>query len=102
MNRMQFQIGEKVKVTATGRIGEIKAYRQEGWNINGRIDETIKYYVFFPPYSNEWYKEEQLQHVLEVDRKFESNFLDYLIDMNLKDGNFDMVKNYHNQKKKLG
>lgn len=99
---MKYEIGEKVKVKATGRTGEIKAFRHEAFLINGKIEETIKYYILFPPYSNEWYKEDQLQHLLEVDSKFELNFLDYLIDMNLKDRQFDMVKNFHEQKEKLG
>lgn len=98
---MKFSLGEKVKLRATGRIGEVRMYKLEGYLHNGVEKESLKYYVHYPPYSNEWFKEDQLQHPLEVDSKFESHFLDLLIDMNLKDGNYDMVKNYHEQKSKL-
>lgn len=99
---MKFNLGEKVKFRATGRTGEVRMYKHELYLHNGSTKESIKYYVHFPPFTNEWYSEDQLQHLLEVDSKFEFNFLEFLIDMNLKDGNYDMVKNFNEQKEKLG
>jgi hypothetical protein len=89
---LKYQIGEKVKVIATGRTGEIKAYKHEAFHINGKIEETIKYYMFFPPYTNEWFREDQLSNTYIFDDKFELGLSKFLIDLYLKNRKFDIVK----------
>jgi hypothetical protein len=95
---MKYEIGQKVKVAATGRKGEIKAFRHEGFVVNGKIEEVIKYYVFFQPYSNEWFKEDQLSNTYTFDNKFQINLSNFLIDLYLKNRKFDLVKQLHEEK----
>jgi hypothetical protein len=93
---------EKVKVVATGQVGEIKTIKTELTLVNGQPRETYQYFIFIPPMSNRLFNENELTYVKdepEFSKKFELKLIDFLIDVYLKHGKFDMVKNLSNEKK---
>jgi hypothetical protein len=91
---VNFYLGDKIKVKETGKIGEIKAYKVEGFYHGGQIVNTIKYYIRFEPYANLWLEEKDIsyEHTYEFPAKFELNLLNLLIDINLDRKDFEMVK----------
>ncbi|MBL4951085.1 hypothetical protein JK635_02370 [Neobacillus sp. YIM B02564] len=100
MIMLKFDIDEKV-VTTTGKTGTIKSFRVDGNNKNGVKTIDIKYYVHFGGYASDWISEEHLKPYHDYDNfspKFELDFLNLLIDVNLSKRNFEMVK-YFNELK---
>jgi hypothetical protein len=98
---MRFKLGEKVKVIATGQIGEVKTIKTELTLVNGQPREIYQYFIFIPPLSNRLFNENELAYGKdepEFSKKFELNLLNLLIDINLKHGNYDAVKHFNEQR----
>jgi hypothetical protein len=93
---------EKVKVVATGQVGEIKTIKTELTLVNGQPRETYQYFIFIPPMSNRLFNENELTYEKdepEFSKKFELKFIDFLIDVYLKHGKFDSIKKLSDEKK---
>lgn len=100
MRNIQFQIGDRVRLKGTNRIGEVRAYKIDGYKLDGNIVETIQYQVNLGSYYNDTVIEEKLEpfHSYEFSDKFESGLLDFLIDNSLKHKQFDTLKKLSEQK----
>lgn len=92
-----------VKLKATGRAGEITAFKEECSFKDGKLNHTKRYLISFASYINNWHDESELvdMHNYNFTKKFEEQLLNMMIDINLDNQNFDMVKNFSDLKKKL-
>ncbi|MED3562408.1 hypothetical protein [Bacillus xiapuensis] len=99
---MRFSLNERVRVIATGQVGEVKTIKTELTMVNGQPRETYQYFIFIPPVSNRLFNENELTHEKdepEFSKKFELKFIDFLIDVYLKHRKFDLVKKLSDEKK---
>lgn len=99
---LKFNLGNRVKIRATGRFGEIIGYKEELVFNKGEITHSEKYLVQLNQYTSSYYDEEQLMFDDEIDPKVEKALLNSMIDYNLEKRNFELVKYYADLKKKLG
>lgn len=100
---MKFELNDKVKIISTGKVGIIKAYKYERSFNYGKLHETYRYYINAGGGYFNWYDEKDLRMdgEYEFKLKFEINFLNLLIDINLSNGNYEMVKQLNDEKVKL-
>jgi hypothetical protein len=100
MRNIQFQLGDKVRLKGTNRTGEIRAYKIDGYILNGVPTEVISYQVNLGSYYNDTYKEEKLEpfHSYDFTDKFESQLVDLLIDTYLKHKQYHSLKQLSEQK----
>jgi hypothetical protein len=99
---VKYQLGERVKIKGTAdTFGEITASRNDVFYHNGKLINTVKYFVLIKPHTHTWYNENDLtlQHAYEFDNKFELALLDLLIDTYLLHKKIDLVRQLHNEKK---
>jgi hypothetical protein len=97
---MLFEIDQQVRVKGTDEIGTIDAYKIEGYKLNGKKVEIIKYCLkqSGASYIKNWYKEDDLQHLYEFNNTFEKGLVTLLIDVYLKHNKFDLVKKLNIEK----
>ena len=100
MEKLKFNINDKVRVRATGRLGTVIGYKYEIHLEKGVKTTKVQYSVNFGTYLIDVFKEEQITHEFEFDKKFEIGFLNLLIDIYLsnKHRNLKMVKYLHDLK----
>jgi hypothetical protein len=100
MLNIQFQIGDKVRLKGTNRIGEVRAYDIKGYKLDGVVIEVIQYQCNFGGYYNDNIIEEKLEpfHSYEFNEKFESQLVDLLIDTYLKHKQYHSLKQISEQK----
>jgi hypothetical protein len=92
---MKFNLGDEVVIRATGKIGKIGHCKNEKYFVKGKLKIINSYGVIFSPYyTTGWFYEAALSYPLEVDPEFDEELLNLMIDINLENRNFDMVKNY--------
>jgi hypothetical protein len=95
---MKFNLGEKIRLRSTGRLGEIIHCKHEKYIYNGKITESKRYEVHFGSYDRRWYFEQDLVSDYEFDNKFEIELCDLLINVYLRNKKYDLVKKLYNEK----
>jgi hypothetical protein len=100
---MKYEIGQKVRVKSTGKVGKITCYRIDGYYLQGALREVIQYSVNTGTNYDSYYMEDLLESfgTYEFDKKFETALANLMIDINLDQENFDMVKNFNIIKQSL-
>jgi hypothetical protein len=103
---MQFEVGDKVSIAATGRTGQIIHKKTEEYIVNGKLITAISYGIKLPPfYSFSWHKGIELKHLDKFEdgfeKQFELTFLNLMIDKYLDKRKFDIVKYYSNFKNEI-
>lgn len=94
----RFQLEEEVMIKKTRNTGIVKQYRYDTFLKNGVKTEIHQYWVKFSNNQTIWFKEDELVSVFSD--KFESGLLDLLIDTNLGERNFDVVKKLQQEKER--
>ncbi|MGG2091345.1 hypothetical protein AB1283_01085 [Bacillus sp. S13(2024)] len=94
MVNFKFNVGEEVNLEKTGVRGTIKQRKYEYVESKQVTTEEIKYFVHTGGYTTLWYKEDELRGLLEVAPETEEGIKKLMVNINLKDRNFDMVKNW--------
>jgi hypothetical protein len=99
-----YEIGDKVRLRATGRVGTVKSYKYERSrnSATGAIEEQSKYFICFNSFTFAWHDEYELKvyHEYEFDNLFELSLLNLLIDVYLKSGDFELVTKLNGQRSK--
>lgn len=90
---MEFSVGERVKITALNIIGTVLQTEYKITRVGTMVDETKKYYVqrdgyYYP----RWYHEYELEVTYELSEGMLEQINKLLIDIHLKEGNFNIVK----------
>jgi hypothetical protein len=99
---MKFEIGERVKIRKTDVKGEIISYKYEKEYKQGCIQESRRYFTKTKNSVFLWYDESELaRDEYTFDPIFERKLLDDLIDIHLKNKQFDVVKKLNEEKQRL-
>lgn len=101
VRKMKFEIGEKVKIKSSGKIGEVKTYKKEVFWHNGKLNTVRKYYVYTDQYYNLWFDESDLDHYnsYKFEDKFEIELLNFLINVYFDHGKWDLCRQLAEEKK---
>jgi hypothetical protein len=97
---VKYQIGDKVRVKATNRVGEVISTKHELFIKNGVVTENKIYNVNFGSYLNDTHREDQIELYDVFDDKFEIGLINLLIDVNLSKRNYEMIKYLYDLKQK--
>jgi hypothetical protein len=98
---MLFEIGDRVRIKGTDKVGVVKAFKTDGYLLNDKKQVVTKYCLQIgASYYNDWHAEHHLEPLMsyEFDSKFELGLIDLLIDIYLYHRKLDLVQQLHNQK----
>lgn len=100
MNR--FELESNIRIKSTGKKGVVKGYKYETAFSYGKIRESRRYYIHVERQHFYWFDEDAIEYdETTFDTKFDIGFLDLMIDTYLLAGNYEMVKEYRDQKLQL-
>lgn len=84
--------------TNTEKVGVVKTAKQMLTIKNGEWDYTENYFIQWHRHDTRWHDVDQLSPIYEFEDSFERQLCNLMVDINLSEGNFDLVRAHFEDK----